>query len=135
MSDGKNLEPRKAEVTYDNGEPTRSRKVYSPYTDIIDTGSEILVIADLPGVDEHSLEVTLEKNVLTLYANPPVEKVEKYSLSYGEYGVGDYERKFVVSEDVDREHIAAHVKDGVLTLHLPKAGPAKSRKIEVRSLN
>jgi HSP20 family protein len=135
MSDGKNLEPRKAEVAYENGEPTRSRKIYSPSTDIIDTGSEILVIADVPGVDEHSLEVTLEKNVLTIYAAPPVEKIEKYSLSYGEYGVGDFERKFVVSEDVDREHIQAQVKDGVLTLHLPKAGPAKSRKIEVRSLN
>jgi len=135
MSDGKNLEPRKAEVSYDNGEPTRSRKVYSPYTDIIDTGDEILVIADVPGVDEHTLDVTLEKNVLTIYAYPPVEKVENYSLNYGEYGVGDYERKFVVSEDVDRERIQAHVKDGVLTLHLPKAGPARSRKIEVRSLN
>jgi HSP20 family protein len=135
MSDGKSLESRKAEVTYENGEPTRSRKIYSPYTDIIDAGEEILVIADLPGVDEHSVEVSLEKNVLTIYANPPEEQVEKYSLSYGEYGVGDFERKFVVSEDVDRERIQAHVKDGVLTLHLPKAGPAKNRKIEVRSLN
>lgn len=135
MSDGKNMEPRKAEVTYDNGEPTRSRKIYSPSTDIIDTGNEILVITDVPGVDERDVEVTLEKNVLTIFASPPEEKVEKYSLSYGEYGVGDFERKFVVSEDVDREHIQAHVKDGVLTLHLPKAGPAMSRKIEVKSLN
>jgi HSP20 family molecular chaperone IbpA len=135
MSDGKNLEPRKAEVTYDNGEPTRNRKIYSPHTDIIDTGDEILVIADVPGVDENSVEVTLEKNVLTINAFPPEEKVEKYSLSYGEYGVGDFERKFVVSEEVDRERIQALVKDGVLTLHLPKAGPAKTRKIEVKSLN
>ena len=133
MSDGKNLEPRKAEITYDNGEPTRSRKVYSPYTDIIDSGEAILVIADVPGVDERSLEVTLEKNVLTLFASPPVETVDKYSLTYAEYGVGDFERKFVVSEDIDRERIEAHVKDGVLTLRLPKSGPAKSRKIEVRS--
>jgi len=134
MSDGKALESRKNEIKFNDGEPTRNRRVYSPYTDIIDTGEEILVVADLPGADENSVEVTLEKNVLTISAYPPEEKVENYSLEYGEYGVGDFERKFVVSEDVDRERIEAKVKNGVLTLHLPKAGPAKARKIAVRAM-
>lgn len=134
MSDNKQMEPRKAEMTYENGEPTRTRKVFMPNTDIVDIGEKILVIADVPGVDEKEVEVTLEKNVLTIYANPAVEKVEKYTLSYSEYSVGDFERKFVVSEDIDRDRIEAHVKNGVLTVHLPKAGPSKSRKIEVRSL-
>jgi len=134
MSDGKSLEPRKSEIQFDNGEPTRNRKVYSPYTDIIDTGSEILVIADLPGADENCVDVTLEKNVLTINAFPPVEKVENYSLEFAEYGVGDYERKFVVSQDIDHEKIEAKVKNGVLTLHLPKAGPAKARKISVKAV-
>jgi len=134
MSDGKSLEPRKSEIQFDNGEPTRNRKVYSPYTDIIDTGSEILVIADLPGADENCVDVTLEKNVLTINAYPPVEKVENYSLEFAEYGVGDFERKFVVSQDIDHDKIEAKVKNGVLTLHLPKAGPAKARKISVKAV-
>jgi HSP20 family molecular chaperone IbpA len=134
MNANKQMESRKPEVTYDNGEPTRSRKVYIPFTDIIDCGEEILVIADVPGVDEKAVEVTLDKNQLTIYAAPPIEKIEKYSLSYGEYVVGDFERKFVVSEEIERDQINAHVKNGVLTVHLPKAGPSKSRKIEVRSL-
>ncbi len=133
MSDAKSLDPRKAEISYNDGERTRNRKVYSPYTDIIDTGAEILVIADLPGVDESSVDVTLEKNILTISAFPPEEKVEKYSLEFGEYGMGDFERKFAISEDIDRERIEARVKNGVLTLHLPKAGPAKAHKIAVRS--
>jgi HSP20 family protein len=133
MSDNKQMEPRKAEVTYENGEPTRSRKLFVPLTDIIDNGDEILVIADVPGVNEKAVEVTLEKNLLTIHAAPPVETVEKYSLTYSEYSVGDFERKFVVSEDVDRERIDAKVKNGVLTVHLPKAGPSKSRKIEVKA--
>jgi HSP20 family molecular chaperone IbpA len=133
MSD-KQMEPRKAEVTYENGEPTRSRKVFLPRTDIIDTGDELLVIADVPGVDEKEVEVTLEKNVLTIDASPAFEKVEKYTLSYSEYAMGDFERKFVVSQDVDRDRIEAHVKNGVLTVKLPKAGPTKTRKIEVRPL-
>ncbi len=100
----------------------------------MDTGNEIMVIADMPGVDERSVEVTLDKNILTISSFPPVEKVEQYSLSYAEYGVGDFERKFVISQDVDRERIEARVKDGVLYLHLPKSGPAQSRKIEVKAM-
>ena len=134
MSDGKNLMPRKEEITYDNGEPTRNRRVYSPLTDIVETADEILVVADMPGVDEKCVDVTLEKNVLTIYAYPPEETVDNYSLAFGEYGVGDFERKFIVSQEVDREKIAAKVKNGVLTVHLPKAGPAKARKIEVRAV-
>jgi len=134
MSDEKGMEQRKTEINYDQGEPTRNRKIYSPFTDIVDTGNEILVIADVPGADEHSVEVTLEKNLLTINAYPPVEKVEKYSLNYAEYGVGDFERRFMVSEDIDRERIEAKVKNGVLYLHLPKAGPAKSRKIGVKAM-
>jgi len=134
MTDGKNLVPRKEEVTYDNGEPTRNRRVYSPLTDIIEAADEILVVTDMPGVDDKCVDVTLEKNVLTIYAYPPEETIEKYSLVFGEYGVGDFERKFVVSQEIDREKIAAKVKNGVLTVHLPKAGPAKARKIEVRAV-
>lgn len=134
MTDGKALEPRKAEIEYKDGEPTRDRKVYSPFTDIVDVGDEILVIADVPGADEKTVDVTLEKSVLTIYAYPPVETVEDYSLTYGEYGVGDFERKFTIPQDIDHEKIEAKVKNGVLTLHLPKAGPAKARKIEVRAV-
>jgi len=134
MTDGKNLVPRKEEVTYDNGEPTRNRRVYSPLTDIVETADEILVVTDMPGVDEKCVDITLEKNVLTIYAYPPEETVDKYSQVFGEYGVGDFERKFVVSQEIDREKIAAKVKNGVLTVHLPKAGPAKARKIEVRTV-
>lgn len=134
MSDGKNLMPRKEEITYDNGEPTRNRRVYSPLTDIVETTDEILVVADMPGVDEKCVDITLDKNVLTIFAYPPEETVENYSLAFGEYGVGDFERKFIVSQEVDREKIAAKVKNGVLTVHLPKAGPAKARKIEVRAV-
>jgi HSP20 family molecular chaperone IbpA len=126
--------PRKEEITYNNGEPTRNRRVYSPLTDIVETTDEILVVADMPGVDDKCVDITLDKNVLTIYAYPPEETVDNFSLAFGEYGVGDFERKFIVSQEVDREKIAAKVKNGVLTVHLPKSGPAKARKIEVRAV-
>ena len=52
---------------------------------------------------------------------------------YAEYGVGDYQRRFVISSEIDQEKIEANVKNGVLHLRLPKAGPAKTRKIAVRT--
>lgn len=134
MADEKNLMPNKAEVNYENGEPTRNRRVYSPRTDIVETDGEILVMADVPGVDETCVDVMLDKNVLTIFAYPPEETVENFSMVFGEYGVGDFERKFVVSQEIDRENIAAQVKNGVLTVHLPKVGPAKARKIDVRPM-
>jgi HSP20 family protein len=54
-------------------------------------------------------------------------------LAYAEYEVGDYHRRFTLSNEIDRDNIAATVKDGVLRLHLPKSGPAKARKISVKS--
>ena len=72
--------------------------------------------------------------MLTIFAYPPVEKVENYSLEFGEYGLGELERKFVVSQDIDRGRIEARVKNGVLTLRLPKSGPARSRKLAVRAM-
>ena len=133
MSDGKALEPRKTEIKFDGGEPTRNRTVYSPYTDIIDSGEDILVIADLPGADETCVDVTHENNVLTIFAYPPVEKVENYSLEFGEYGVGDFYREFRVNESIDASKITAELADGVLTLRLPKVEAAKPRKIAVKA--
>jgi HSP20 family molecular chaperone IbpA len=54
-------------------------------------------------------------------------------LTYAEYGVGDFKRKFTLSNEIDKDRINAVVKDGVLSLKMPKAGPAKAQKIEVKS--
>ena len=58
---------------------------------------------------------------------------EGYRRVYAEYGEGDFERVFTLSEDIDRDHIEASHKDGVLTLQLPKAATAKTRKIDVKA--
>ena len=88
---------------------------------------------DLPGVSEDSVEITLEKNVLLI--NGYVESVdpEGYSLAFAEYEVGDFERSFRISNEIDREKINATIKHGVLTLELLKADVAKSRKIKVKA--
>jgi HSP20 family protein len=113
---------------------TQNRRSYAPRADIFETGDKLVVVADIPGVDENGIDITLEKNVLSLHAHPDFKFPEGYTLDYAEYGIGDYERSFVLSDSIDREKIEAVVKNGVLYLYLPKAGPAQTKKINVRSV-
>ena len=86
----------------------------------------------MPGVSESAVDVTLEKNVLTINGYVNDETPEGYDLAYAEYRVGDYHRKFTVSNEIDQDNIEATMNDGVLRLHLPKVGP-KTRKIAVKA--
>ena len=87
----------------------------------------------MPGVDEKSIDITLEKSVLTLLGRVEQETHEGYCAAYVEYEAGDYERAFTLSDEIDRDRIEASVKNGVLRLTLPKAEPVKLRKINVKS--
>ncbi|MDA8125544.1 MAG: Hsp20/alpha crystallin family protein [Deltaproteobacteria bacterium] len=114
-------------------ERTRNRKVYVPKADIVETVDAMVLYADMPGVDEKSVEVTLEKNILTIKGGVEPEAFAGRSICYAEYDVGDYERAFTISDEVDRDRIEAAVKNGVLKLILRKAPQAEVRKITVRT--
>jgi HSP20 family molecular chaperone IbpA len=86
----------------------------------------------MPGVDEESIDITLEQNVLTINGYVASQRPEDYSLAYAEYRVGDYQRRFTVSDQIDKDNIEATMKDGVLRLHLPKAEPS-TKKISVKA--
>ncbi len=127
----KSLKVQNGQEMAEQGEHTRERSLFVPRTDINETDEEIVVLVDLPGVDAKNVDISLERNVLTIDASPLDEQMEGYSLVYCEYATGDYQRRFVLSDTIDKEKISAEVKDGVLHLRLPKAGPAKARKISV----
>ncbi len=120
-------------VEEDQAERTRETRLFVPRVDIYESKDDIHLIADIPGADQDSIEITLEKNILTIEARVVTEKPVDFSLTYAEYGVGDFKRKFTLSNEIDKDRINAVVKDGVLTLKMPKAGPAKAQKIEVKS--
>jgi HSP20 family protein len=126
-------ETEKREVAETDTERTRDRLAFVPRADIYETDDEIVVVADMPGVDENTLEITLENNVLTINGYVEMEPPEGYSLAYAEYRVGDYQRAFSLSDQIDREGIEAAVKDGVLRLHLPKVTEAKVKKIAIKA--
>ena len=130
----KSLDVRKSELTRaESQENTRDRLVFIPRADIYEAGDQIVLLADVPGVDEKSIDITLEKNVLTIKALVEPDEPANYTQTYREYQVGDYQRSFVLSDEIDRNGIDASVKDGVLRLVLPKAGPAKTQRIAVKN--
>lgn len=121
----------KREVAETGAERTRDRLAFVPRADVYETDDEIVVVADMPGVDANSVDITLEENVLTINGYVEPEPPEDLSLAYAEYRVGDYLRAFTLSDQIDRDGIEATVKDGVLRLRLPKAEAAKMRKIPI----
>jgi HSP20 family molecular chaperone IbpA len=114
-------------------ERTKNRKVYVPKVDIYETKDTLVILADVPGVDEKSVDVTLEKNILTINGAVEAPQFEGYSLAYTEYDTGDYQRAFTISDEVDRNRIEAIVKNGVLKIVLHKAETAKARKIAIKT--
>ena len=114
-------------------ERTRSRRSFVPRADIYETENDILILTDIPGANENTVDLTLEKNVLsiTAYVEPAIPS--GFEVAYAEYEEGDYQRSFRVSDEIDRDKIEAVVSDGVLRLRLPKSLEAKTKKITVKS--
>ena len=114
-------------------EQTNRRPLMTPDVDILENGDDILLVADIPGVDEKHLDVEVENRVLTIRGRTAEQEPTNHRLVAGEYSPADFERVFTLSEELDQEKIEASVKNGVLRLRLPKAGQARARKIEVQS--
>lgn len=87
---------------------------------------------DLPGVTADDLDIDFENKELTIRGRvSPRQEGSQYL--FAEYGVGDFYRTFSIGESIDTEKIAAELKNGVLTLHLPKTEAVKPRKIAVKA--
>lgn len=112
---------------------TRAKEVFKPAIDIHETAEGFTVQADVPGVREQDVDVRFEEGTLTIRASVGSREQAGRRALVQEYGVGDFERSFRIGEGVDVERISAEIKDGVLTLRLPKAERIKPRKIEVRT--
>ena len=133
-SKDKALEVKKQEVQIQEGtEHVRNQRVYIPNTDIYETDDKVFVIADMPGVDEKAVDINLDKSILTINGYVEPHPPEGYALAYEEYEIGDYQRRFTLSTEIDRDNIQAVVKDGILRLYLPKAKAAVTKKISVKA--
>jgi HSP20 family protein len=112
-------------------EATRPGRLFTPAVDISETEAAITILADMPGVKPDGLSIDLEEGVLTIDGTVS-EDPEGEDVLLREYEVGAFHRRFRLSNAIDQEKIDAALKDGVLTLTLPKTQAHRPRKIEVK---
>lgn len=125
------IQPHVKKELEQQGESITAGKTYTPYTDIGETRDALIITMDLPGVDRVRLEVTLEKDTLRVDGKIDDTIYQDLRAVYTEYNVGHFTRSFSLSQRINREGIAAEIRDGVLTLRLPKVDEAKPRRITV----
>jgi HSP20 family protein len=113
-----------------SAEHTSTTPQFSPQVDIWESDKGLTVVADMPGVTAEGLNIDLNESVLTIHGHVAPPETNRKILAQ-EFEVGDYYRQFKLSEDIDKEAIVAAIKDGVLTVTLPKQAPAQPRKITV----
>ena len=106
---------------------------FTPMVDIFEKGETTIIMADMPGVAADDIDVTLERQVLTLTGRVKPHTPEGYRRISSEYREGDYMRVFTLSDEVDQKKIKADFKNGVLRLELPRAVEAKPKKISVKT--
>ena len=112
-------------------EPTIPARTFVPTTDIFENDDALTMAVEMPGVDKEKVEISVEDGVLTIEAKIDFSKYEGLQPVYTEYNIGHYRRSFSISNRIDQVRIRAEMKDGVLTLLLPKAEEAKPRRIAV----
>lgn len=111
-------------------EITRQQEQWiAPAVDIYETEEGLTVVADLPGVNQESVNVEVKDDLLTLQAKTNLHS--QGTTIYQEFQLNSFFRQFRLANTVDNKRIRAELKHGVLTLFLPKAEEAKPRKVEV----
>jgi HSP20 family protein len=121
---------RKREVE-SKQESTIPARAFVPATDIFETEQALTLQIEMPGVAKDQVEVHVENDVLTIQGRIDFGVYENLRPLYTEYNVGNYARTFQLSSKIEQDGISAALKDGVMTLVLPKVERAKPRKIPV----
>lgn len=103
-----------------------------PLVTIVEEESGFTLTAELPGVPKENVQVQVENHVLTLEGEIRLSTPEQMESTHTEVSTAKYKRAFTLSRELDSTKIEASQRDGVLTLHIPKAEHAQPRKIEVQ---
>jgi len=133
MADQQELQVQQKREVDKGQEATTPTRAFMPNADIFDTEDALTVVLEMPGVDRDNINISIENGVLTVEGKINFAQYEGLQPVYSEYNVGPYRRSFRISSRIDQDKISAEMRDGVITLMLPKAEEAKPRRIEVRT--
>lgn len=126
MSDQKNITPAEEKTP----ERVSRRRTVSPPVDIYENQDELLVVTDVPGTSSEGLNIHFDKDQLFIEASATPLK-EGHNPLFREFASVDYRRVFELAPGIDVEKINAELKQGVLTIHLPKSAATKPRRIHI----
>lgn len=105
---------------------------YRPNVDVSDRGTEVVLVADMPGASAATIDVTFEDGVLSLHGTVAPRAVSGRAIRQ-EYGIGDYRRSLRLGDGFDGSRIEAGYSQGVLTIRVPRLAAVLPRKVEVRA--
>ncbi|MBV0881244.1 Hsp20/alpha crystallin family protein [Noviherbaspirillum sp. L7-7A] len=103
-----------------------------PPVDVVEDANGITLYADLPGVSRENLSLHLETDSLTIEGTVALDVPQDMQSSHADVTLPRYRRVFTLSKELDAEQASAELKNGVLTLRIPKAQHAQPRRIEVK---
>lgn len=108
----------------------RSTRTIAPPVDIFETDQSFVMLADLPGVGPDGLEVSTERDTLTIRGRTDRPEEEP---DYQEFVLSDYRRTFALTEDLDVSQVSATLKDGVLRIQIAKSPRLQPKRIPITS--
>jgi HSP20 family protein len=123
---------QKRELEKKNEEATAPARVFVPTADIYETEGALTVVMEMPGVDKANVDISVQDGTLKVEGRLDFSQYKGLQPVYTEYNIGHYARSFSLSSKIDQDKIGAEMKDGVLSLVLPKVEEAKPRTIQVR---
>jgi HSP20 family protein len=132
MAERQQIQVQKKREQEKREETTIPARVFLPTADIYETQDALTVILEMPGVEKGNVNVRVEDGLLHVEGRLDLSKYQGLQPLYTEYNVGHYSRSFQLSSKTDQGKIEAALKDGVLSLTLPKVEQAKPRTINVR---
>jgi len=117
--------------TYSTGQGWSTAEIY-PRTNLSDTGDNLELIAEVPGVSKEAMNVKIQGNYLEISGSRKSDNPEGYKVHRTEREVASFSRSFTLPYEVDAAKVEATLKDGLLKMTLPKAESAKPRQINIQ---
>ena len=117
-----------------DGDGSRAPVDWAPAVDIVENDNDILIKAELPGVEARDVEIALDNNVLSLKGEHRIEKeVSRENYHRMERACGSFSRSFTIPASIDGDRVTADFKNGLLTITLPKKEGSRGRTIRVNA--
>jgi HSP20 family protein len=131
MASGRELQVQQKREVEKKQETTVPARLFLPTADIFETDRGLTVVLEMPGANKENVDVNVDDGILKIDGKIDFSHYEGLRPLYTEYNIGHYTRRFQLSSAIDQTKISAEMKDGVLTLVLPKAEQAQPRRITV----